>query len=341
MAARYAEARWWTLEEGGGRILCLLCPRGCRLAEGQTGYCRVRRRSGDRLLTLSYGHPTGFAVDPIEKKPLFHFLPGSRILSFGTLGCTLDCDFCQNWRHSHPRHADSAEEAVPPGDVVALALRHRLPAIAYTYNEPTSFGEYLIDVAAMARGRGLRNVAVTNGYIAPGARREVFAHIDAANVDLKAFSYDFYRQRAQGSLAPVLETLEWIARESGIPLEVTTLLIPGLNDSADMVARECDWILERLGPDVPLHFTAFHPDFRLLDVPPTPPATIARAREIARNRGLRFVYAGNVSDREATATACPGCGATVIERDWHAARVLGLAGSRCAACGETIPGVFA
>lgn len=341
MSGAYAEARWWQLEEGGGRIRCRLCPRGCRLADRQTGYCRVRRRAGDRLLTLSYGHPTGFAVDPIEKKPLFHFLPGSRILSFGTLGCTLDCDFCQNWQHSHPERADTGAERVPPEAVVELALRHRLPSIAYTYNEPTSFGEYVVDVAAPARRRGLRNVAVTNGYVTAEARREIFAHVDAANVDLKAFSDEFYRERAQGSLEPVLETLEWITRETDIWLEVTTLLIPGLNDCEEMLARECDWILAHLGPEVPLHLTAFHPDFRLLDLPPTPPATIARARDLALGRGLRHVYAGNVADRAAMRTQCAGCGAVLIERDWHLASLEGLRDGACARCGRRLAGVFA
>jgi pyruvate formate lyase activating enzyme len=340
MTERYAEARWWVLEEDGEHIRCRLCPRGCRLRDGQTGYCRVRRRSGATLLTLSYAHPTGFAIDPIEKKPLFHFLPGSQILSFGTLGCTLDCDFCQNWTHSHPNNGEAGIPWVPPAEVVGHATGKGIPSIAYTYNEPTSFGEYVVDVSAPAHKAGIRNVAVTNGYVTETARREIFANIDAANVDLKAFSEEFYQQRAQGRLEPVLDTIEWIARETRIWLEVTTLLIPGLNDSDEMLMRECEWLLEKLGADVPLHFTAFHPDFRLLDISPTPPATIARARQIARGCGIRHVYAGNVADTEGMTTYCPGCGAVLIERDWHRTRVTGMAGSRCGKCEVEIAGVW-
>jgi len=335
----YAEARWWD-PEADGRVACGLCPHACRLKPGQTGICGVRAHVDGRLLSLSYAHPTGFAIDPIEKKPLFHFLPGSPILSFGTLGCTLGCPWCQNWPQTHPERELPVGKFIRPEQVVALAQQEHAPSIAYTYNEPTVFAEYLVDVASRARAQGLRNVAVTNGYITARARPEVYANLDAANVDLKGFDETFYRRETKGALAPILETLEWIVRETRIWLEVTTLLIPGLNDSDAMLTRECEWIREKLGPDVPVHFTAFHPEFRMLDHPRTPPGTLTRAREIARRAGLRYVYTGNVADPEGQSTACPQCGARLITRTWHAAQVVGLEQGRCRKCGTAIAGVW-
>jgi pyruvate formate lyase activating enzyme len=338
--ADFAEARWWRAQEDG-RIACDLCPHACRIREGQHGICGVRRQEGGRLLSCSYGYPTGFAVDPIEKKPLFHFLPGSRILSFGTLGCTLGCPWCQNWPQAHAEErAEAGPRRVSPEEVVELARREGVPSIAYTYNEPTVFAEFWVDVARLARRAGLRNVAVTNGFITPAARAEVYAELDAANVDLKGFSEEFYRREAKGALQPVLDTLEWIARETKIWLEITTLLIPGLNDDDETLARECDWIRERLGTEVPVHFTAFHPDFEMRDTPHTPPETLTRAREIARRRGLRFLYTGNVADPDGQRTVCPTCRAQLIERTWHASRATGLADGRCAKCGTPVPGVW-
>lgn len=335
----YADARWWD-READGRVACGLCPHGCRLKEGQTGICGVRAHVGGRLASMSYAHPTGFAIDPIEKKPLFHFMPGSPILSFGTLGCTLGCPWCQNWPQTHPERELPAGRPVRPEQVVALAQRERVPSIAYTYNEPTVFAEYLVDIARLAREQGIRNVAVTNGYITPKARPEVYADLDAANVDLKGFDEAFYQRETKGALEPILATLEWIVRETKIWLEITTLLIPGRNDTDAMLTRECEWIREKLGTDVPVHFTAFHPEFRMLDHPPTSVGTLTRAREIARHAGLRFVYTGNVADPDGQSTACPACGARLIERTWHAAKVVGLERGACRKCGTAIAGVW-
>ncbi|MBD3237252.1 MAG: AmmeMemoRadiSam system radical SAM enzyme [Candidatus Eisenbacteria bacterium] len=339
MAAEFHEARWWR-HEAEGRILCELCPHGCRLKEEQSGFCRVRRREGDRLLSLSYAHPTGFAADPIEKKPLFHFLPGSTSLSFGTLGCTLGCRFCQNWMHSHAEVLRAARRRVAPEEVVALAEREGAASISYTYNEPTVFGEFVCDVSRMARERGIRNVLVSNGYVNPAPRSEIYARIDAVNVDLKAFSDEFYRREAKGRLQPVLDTLVWLRRETQVWIEITTLLIPGLNDSAEMLTEECRWLVDELGPQVPVHFTAFHPDFQMLDREATPPATLARAHAIAREAGLQHVYVGNVNDAERQTTFCTQCGARLIERSWRAVHIVGLEGSRCVQCSQPLAGVF-
>jgi pyruvate formate lyase activating enzyme len=340
MATEFTEARWWRKEEDG-RVTCTLCPHGCRLRENQSGFCRVRRYEDGRFLSLSYGHPTGFAADPIEKKPLFHFLPGSTSLSFGTLGCTLGCRFCQNWTHSHAEVVEAAARSVTPEQVVGLAAREQTASISYTYNEPTVFGEFVCDVSRLAREQGIRNVMVSNGYVNPEARAEIYRSIDAANIDLKAFRDDFYRSEVQGRLQPVLDTLLWLRRETEVWIEVTTLLIPGLNDAPQTLAEECDWLIEHLGPDVPIHFTAFHPDFRMRDRGRTPPATLVRARDLARQKGLRHVYVGNVPEPESQTTFCAQCGARLIERSWHFSRTVALEGARCGKCGAELPGVFA
>lgn len=332
-------ARWWRREEDG-RILCRLCPRDCRLAEGQAGFCFVRRNEGGELVSLAYGHPNGFAVDPIEKKPLSHFLPGTGILSFGTAGCNLGCRFCQNWDLSKTRIEDLRTVEATPEQIVALARREGCPSIAYTYNDPIIFAEFVIDTAREARAAGMRNVLVTNGYITPEARGEFFQDVDAANVDLKAFTETFYHHQAAGHLAPVLDTLCWLRRETKVWLEVTTLLIPGLNDGEAEIRAECAWIRENLGVETPLHFSAFHPSFRMLDRPPTPPATLAAARKIALAEGLRHVYTGNVHDPAGQTTWCPGCGAALIERDWHSIRRNRLDAGACPECRTPIAGVW-
>jgi len=333
-------ARYWE-PLADGRVLCTLCPRACRIGDGQDGFCFVRRNLAGRLVTAAWGATTGFAVDPIEKKPLAHFHPGSTVLSFGTAGCNLGCRFCQNWDISKARTDEArSEEEWSPARVVALARQVDAPGIAFTYNDPIIWAEYAIDVAREARAQGLFTVFVTNGYVSPAAREEIFRHMDAVNVDLKAFTEAFYAKQTLSHLAPVKETLEWLARETDVWVEVTTLLIPGLNDAEGETRAIARFVRERMGPDVPLHFSAFHPDYRMLDRPRTPARTLSRARAIAREEGLRHVYTGNVHDPEGETTFCPGCGARVIERDRFAIRAVRLRGDACAACGARIAGRF-
>jgi len=333
------EARYWK-PEPDGKLLCTLCPRACRIGDGQDGFCFVRRNRGGRLLTIGWGRTTGFALDPIEKKPLYHFYPGSHVLSFGTAGCNLGCRFCQNWDLSRARTADAASEEWTPERVVELAVRARAAGIAFTYNDPIIWAEYAIDVAKEAHARGLFTVFVTNGYVAPEARKEIFAHMDAANVDLKAFTEEFYARWTLSHLAPVLDTLAWLAEETDVWVEVTNLLVPGLNDGEGETRALARWVVERMGEEVPVHFTAFHPDYKMRDRPRTPSSTLARAREIARAEGVRHAYTGNVRDREGQTTLCPSCGAGVIERDGFAVRAARMNGSSCARCGARIPGRF-
>lgn len=324
-----------------GRVECRVCPRLCRLNEGQRGLCFVRRRDGDGIVLTSYGRSSGFCIDPIEKKPLNHFFPGTPVLSFGTAGCNLTCRFCQNHDISKSREMDTLADAAPPGVLAAAARRLGCTSIAYTYNDPVIFLEYAVDTAVACREAGVRNVAVTAGYISAEPRVEFFRHMDAANVDLKAFSEDFYRNVAGARLEPVKETLEYLFRETGVWVEITTLLIPGENDSNAELEAMAQWIAERLGPGVPLHFSAFHPDFRMLDRPRTPHATLLRARRIAREAGLQHVYVGNVHDKAAQSTYCSGCGAMVIERDWYSLSDWHLDHrGACTWCGTLLPGRF-
>ena len=332
--------RYWS-RLADGRVQCDVCPRHCRLHEGQRGLCFVRGRDRDGIELYTYGRSSGFCVDPIEKKPLNHFLPGSAVLSFGTAGCNLACKFCQNWDMSKSREMDTLADAASPRQLADAALQSGCDSVAFTYNDPTVFMEYAIDVADACHASGVRTVAVTAGYICPAPRAEFFACIDAANVDLKGFTERFYRQVCGSELAPVLDTLEYLRRETAVWLEITTLLIPGENDSDQELEAMTGWLVEHLGPDVPLHFTAFHPDWKMRDTPPTPPATLSRARRIAMQAGLRYVYTGNVHDREGGSTWCHRCGALLIERDWFTLGTWGLAdGGKCAACGEALPGVF-
>jgi pyruvate formate lyase activating enzyme len=288
----------------------------------------------------TYGRSSGFCVDPIEKKPLNHFLPGTSVLSFGTAGCNLGCKFCQNWDISKSREIDTLADSAAPDALADAALRLGCRSVAFTYNDPVIFLEYAVDVADACRERGLKAVAVTAGYVSPGAREELFAHMDAANVDLKGFTESFYAKTCAGHLEPVLETLEYLVHETDVWVEVTTLLIPGLNDSDEEIDAETRWFAERLGVDVPLHFTAFHPDWKMLDRPHTPPATLTRAREIGVANGLRYVYTGNVHDREGQSTYCHACGELLVERDWYELGAWRLADGRCVACGERCAGVF-
>ena len=333
-------ARWWHARDDG-RLECDLCPRGCRLGPGQRGFCFVRARDGDRMVLTTYGRSSGFAIDPIEKKPLAHFHPGTSVLSFGTAGCNLNCRFCQNWDISKSREWDTLASPATPDAIADAAVAAGCRSVAFTYNDPVIFAEYAIDTAAACHDRGLAAVAVTAGYISPGARDEFFAPMDAANIDLKGFTEDFYWKVTGAHLRDVQDTISSVAARTETWLELTTLVIPGHNDAPDDIARMCHWILEELGPDVPLHFSAFHPDFKMLDVPPTPRETLRAARAEALDAGLRFVYTGNVRDPGGEVTSCVGCGAALIERDWYAVTAYRLTrDGRCASCGAPVPGRF-
>ena len=330
---------WHDLPDG--RIQCDVCPRLCKLHNGQRGLCFVRANHNGAVVLTTYGRSSGYCVDPIEKKPLNHYLPGTPILSFGTVGCNLSCRFCQNWDISKSREWDTLSDAAAPETIARAARRLGCRSVAYTYNDPAIFMEYAIDVAKACREQGIKSVAVTAGYMTPEPRSEFYKYMDAANVDLKAFSEDFYHRICGGHLQPVLDTLIYIKQETRVWLEITTLLIPGHNDSEDEIDRMTRWGVASLGPDVPWHFTAFHPDWKMLDVRSTPASTLARARKIAMANGLRYAYTGNVHDEEGASTYCHGCGATLIGRDWYEITAWNLdENGRCRQCGAACPGVF-
>jgi pyruvate formate lyase activating enzyme len=330
---------WHALDDG--RVQCDVCPRACKLRDGQRGLCFVRERQGDGIVLTSYGRSSGFCVDPVEKKPLNHFLPGSSIFSFGTAGCNLACRFCQNWDISKSKEIDILADAASPEAIAAAAKERGCRSVAFTYNDPTIFLEYAIDVADACHEVGLKAVAVTAGYTCPEPRADFYAHLDAANVDLKGFTEGFYRHVCGAELAVVLDTLEYLHHETEVWFELTTLLIPGLNDSDAELDAMTTWVVEHVGPDVPMHFTAFHPDFKMLDRPPTPPETLSRARRIAMANGVQYAYTGNVHDTDGQSTWCPGCGTRAIERDWYEIGAYRLDDTgRCIRCGAQLPGVF-
>jgi pyruvate formate lyase activating enzyme len=300
----------------------------------------VRQRQSDRMVLTTYGRSSGFVIDPIEKKPLNHFYPGTSVLSFGTAGCNLTCKFCQNWDISKSRHMDTLMSHAGPEALADACVEHGCKSIAFTYNDPVIFLEYAVDVARACRERGIKTVAVTAGYITPEPRAELFSHMDAANIDLKAFTDDFYRKITSSQLQPVLDTLRYVRHETDVWFELTTLLIPGLNDDEDELHRSSAWIVENLGPDVPLHFSAFHPDFKLTNIPRTPPATLRRARQIALGHGLRYVYTGNVHDADGDTTYCHGCGGSLIVRDWYDLKSYRLSDGRCPDCNLDCNGRF-
>ena len=333
-------ARWWHMLPDG-RIQCDLCPRDCRLHEGQHGLCFVRERLDNEMVLATYGRSSGFAIDPIEKKPLYHFLPGSSVLSFGTAGCNLACKFCQNWDISRSREMDSLMAQASPSAIAAAAQAGGCASVAFTYNDPVIFAEYAMDTADACRALGVRTVAVTAGYIHEAPRREFFAKMDAANVDLKSFHEGFYFRLTGAHLAPVLDTLRHIRHETNCWLEITTLLIPGHNDTDAEIDALSRWVAGELGTEVPLHFSAFHPDWKMAEVPPTPPATLTRARAIARANGLRHVYTGNVRDRDGGTSHCAGCAEPLIVRDGYriASYRLDERGA-CPACGQALAGRF-
>ena len=332
--------RYWHMLDDG-RLQCDLCPRDCRLHEGQRGACFVRERRGDEMVLTTYGRSSGFCVDPIEKKPLNHFFPGSSVLSFGTAGCNLACKFCQNWDISKSRDMDRLADEASPRAIARAAAENGCISVAFTYNDPVIFAEYAMDVADACHEQGIATVAVTAGYMHDAARRDFYQKIDAANVDLKGFTDDFYFKLCGARLKPVLDTLVYLRHHTAVWLEITTLLIPGRNDSDEEIRAESKWIYEYLGADVPLHFTAFHPDYKMMDVAATPRSTVMRARKIARDTGLNYVYTGNVVDVEGGTTYCPACGIVLVERDWHqinACRVT--ANGLCPGCGKKIAGRF-
>jgi len=330
---------WHRLDDG--RAQCDICPRACKLRDGQRGMCFVRACQGGEIVLTTYGRSSGFCVDPIEKKPLNHFLPGTPILSFGTAGCNLACKFCQNWDISKSREVDTLSDAASPERIAEVALELGCKSVAFTYNDPVIFHEYAIDVADACRARGLASVAVTAGYQNAEARAEFYRHMDAANVDLKGFTDRFYHDICAGHLQPVLDTLEYLKHETSVWFEITNLVISGLNDSDQEFDAMTRWIVERLGPDVPMHFTAFHPDWKMLDRPHTPAATLTRARRIAIENGVRYAYTGNVHDMAGGTTVCHACGEALIERDWYTMHAWRLtADGRCQACGTACAGVF-
>jgi pyruvate formate lyase activating enzyme len=333
-------ARYWHALDDG-RIQCDVCPRFCKLHEGQRGLCFVRARQGDGLVLTTYGRSSGFCIDPIEKKPLNHFLPGTPVFSFGTAGCNLTCKFCQNWDISKAREVDKLNQSASPGAIAAAARQLGCRSVAFTYNDPVIFLEYAVDTAVACHAVGLKTVAVTAGYITKQARGEFYEYIDAANVDLKGFTEGFYRNLCGGRLADVLDTLVWLRHETKVWVEITTLLIPGENDSDAELDALSRWVAAELGADVPLHFTAFHPDWKMREHGPTPPATLTRARAIAMGHGLRYVYTGNVHDLAGGSTYCHGCGTVLIGRDWYELNAWGLdAAGCCVRCGTKPAGVF-
>lgn len=330
---------WHTLKSG--RVQCDLCPRGCKLEEGERGFCFVRMRHQNEIVLTTYGRSSGFCIDPIEKKPLNHFLPGTPVLSFGTAGCNLGCKFCQNWDISKSKEIDILADQASPEKIARVANQLGCRSVAFTYNDPVIFMEYAIDIAQACHELDIKTVAVTAGEIRPEPRAEFYKHMDAANVDLKSFSDEFYQRVCDSRLRTVLETLEYLKRETSVWIEITTLLIPGENDSENEIEELTQWVMEKLGPDVPLHFTAFHPDYLFMDHPPTPPETLCRAREIAIKNGLRYAYVGNVHDEAGSSTYCHSCGKKVISRDWYVLGEWRLSDTGdCRYCGAPCAGLF-
>ncbi|MDD5226410.1 MAG: AmmeMemoRadiSam system radical SAM enzyme [Candidatus Omnitrophica bacterium] len=335
-----ATTRYWH-KLADKKVQCDLCPRHCVIAEGQSGYCTFRRCDGGDLVLLTYGYSSGFCIDPIEKKPLFHFLPGTPVLSFGTAGCNLGCKFCQNWVLSRMKikSADLAKAA--PAKIAQAAQLMACSGVAFTYNDPVIFHEFAVDTAKECRALGLKTIAVTAGYVSKEPREEFYEWMDAVNVDLKGFTEEFYKKYTDSALQPVLETLEYIKKKTSTWLEITALLIPGVNDSEYELRSMTEWIAKTLGPDVPLHLTAFFPSYQMLDHPPMPPEHLIRARKIALHSGLHHVYTGNIEDTQGQTTYCSNCGEKLIVRNGY--EITGWAlkeKGRCKSCGALCAGVF-
>jgi pyruvate formate lyase activating enzyme len=331
---------WQHESDDGTRVVCDLCPRHCALRPGDRGFCFVRENRDGMIVSTTYGRSTGFCIDPIEKKPLHHFYPGSAVLSFGTPGCNLGCTFCQNWTMSRSRDVEAACAQANPESIAVAAKKHGCRSVAFTYNDPIIWAEYAIDTAKACHAAGIKTVAVTAGYITDTARADFFRHIDAANVDLKGFSDEFYRTYCGGHLQPVLDTLRWLVHESSTWVEITNLIIPGANDAPQEIEAMCRWIATELGPDVPIHFSAFHPDFKMADRGPTPSKTLTMAYKLARQAGLRYIYTGNVVDPDHQQTYCPRCGKAVIRRQGYSITGFDLHDNQCVYCQTPIPGRF-
>ncbi|MBE2281661.1 MAG: AmmeMemoRadiSam system radical SAM enzyme [Ignavibacteriaceae bacterium] len=332
-------ANWYETHHTG-RLLCTLCPRYCLIGDGQRGFCFIRYNKGGTLFTEGYGRSTGFALDPIEKKPLNHFLPGSSILSFGTAGCNLGCKFCQNWSISKAKSDNVSSIRISAEDVVELSLKYNSPSIAFTYNDPVIFSEFVIDVSKIAVQNNINPVLVTAGYVDPAARIELFKYVKAANVDLKGFTEHFYKNLTYSSLKPVLETLIYLKNETEVWLEITNLIIPGQNDNPEEIKAMCNWILENLGENVPLHFSAFHPDFKMKDVPHTPVTALYEAYRIAKSAGINYCYLGNIAGTKGKETRCNNCNELLIEREWFKITLNLLKENKCPSCNQHIPGRF-
>jgi len=340
MNSEYKATKYWHKLDDG-RIQCDLCPRYCKLHEGQQGLCFVRANHDDQIVSTTYGRSSGYCIDPIEKKPLNHFLPGTPVLSFGTAGCNLACKFCQNWDMSKSREMDTLADQASPELIAQVAEQTGCRSVAYTYNDPVIFLEYAVDTAIACAEKNIKSVAVTAGYICEEPRKEFFKHMDAANIDLKAFTERFYRKITGSHLGNILDTLQYVKHETNVWLEITNLLIPGENDSADELEKMTQWVVEKLGPDVPMHFTAFHPDWKMLDYPPTPMKTLTQAREIAIKNGVRYVYTGNVHDKKGESTYCHSCGERLIGRDWYVLSEWNMENNgHCQKCGTKCSGVF-
>lgn len=331
--------RWWE-PAADKRVICTLCPRYCNIPDGSKGFCHIRRNHSGQLISIGYGRSTGFAVDPVEKKPLYHFFPGSKVLSFGTTGCNLGCKFCQNWYISKSGDGGLLDGVFTARDVVNLALKQNCTGIAYTYNDPIIFGEWVLDISTEARSNGLSNILVSNGYISPQARSEIYGSVDAINVDLKAFSEDFYRRLTLAHLEPVLDTLRWLVHETDVWVEITTLVIPGENDEARQIGELTEFISGELGTGIPLHFSAFHPDFKMRNHPATSLDSLETAAEIAQDNGIKHVYLGNIRAGSGQDTNCPECGLTLIKRNYYQITAMNIISRGCPECGSIIDGRF-
>ena len=335
VATRY----WHAIDKG--KVQCDLCPRFCKLKEGQRGLCFIRANQAGKIVLTSYGRSSGFCVDPIEKKPLNHFLPGTSVFSFGNAGCNLSCKFCQNWDISKSRENDTLADNASPLEIANTAHELGCRSVAFTYNDPVIFHEYAIDVAKACHQQNIKTVAVTAGYICPEPRKEFFQHMDAANVDLKAFTDDFYQHMTGSHLQPVLDTLIYLKQHTNVWVELTTLLIPGKNDSKEEIDAMTKWVVKNLGADVPMHFTAYHPAFKILDIPSTPGETLTQARDIAQKNGVRYAYTGNVHDKKGESTYCHHCSQILIGRNWYELSEWNLSDEgKCINCGSVCSGIF-